>query len=431
MNEHYSMRTPHEKKSGSEARLLCAMLWLCLWLIVPSASQAQRLYDEARDKKAQEAAKLAEEISSNAAFLNQLKNLDTLAKRDVELHFRGVKRQMELDLNAFRTWGAISQFVEGVKTTLFQDDFISTAEANKLNDDLELECKERKTELGQAICKAEDELKKLKHAVKDSEAQGKILDEELKTRLEKIDVIESLVGKASAFLKSGSAKNETLKGFAEVFLNLSESYLNYTNKLAVIKNQPRDELKLLLQRIAVEALQLEADHWATIADIKLRRSDEQKDLQRLVKDYEFRVKQISKCVPASASFEQEKIAATFAKAQKATTLCQITNPADPSTEIPLPKEELLAYLFEALHSAAALAARGDTPQKLAQLRLAQQEHSYSIRQSAIFARGYELALNSGAKRLARYYAGGLRPEKIAQLIYTAATVAIPAVIAGK
>jgi hypothetical protein len=69
--------------------------------------------------------------------------------------------------------------------------------------------------------------------------------------------------------------------------------------------------------------------------------------------------------------------------------------------------------------------------KLASLRLAQEEHAYSIRQSAIVARGYELAIGSGTKRLARFYAGGLRPEKIAQLIYTAATVAIPAVIAGQ
>ena len=69
--------------------------------------------------------------------------------------------------------------------------------------------------------------------------------------------------------------------------------------------------------------------------------------------------------------------------------------------------------------------------ELAELRLAQEEHRYSIRHSAVMARGYEVALSSGTKRLARYYAGGLKPDKIAQLIYTAATVAIPAVIAGK
>jgi hypothetical protein len=209
-----------------------------------------------------------------------------------------------------------------------------------------------------------------------------------------------------------------------------------------------------LQRISVEALELEADHWVTIADIKLRRNDEQKDLQRLVKDFEFRFRQIPKCVPAGSAFEQEKITATFSKAQKEVDKwrkavvavasetpsrvlpneeneCKITDGEDPRKETGLPKEDLIAYIFETLHSAAALAARGDTPRQLAQLRLAHQEHAYSIRQSAIFARGYELAVSSGTKRLLRFYASGLRPEKVAQLIYAAATVAIPAVIAGK
>jgi hypothetical protein len=69
--------------------------------------------------------------------------------------------------------------------------------------------------------------------------------------------------------------------------------------------------------------------------------------------------------------------------------------------------------------------------KLAELRLAQEEHRYSIRHSAIMARSYEVALTSGTKRLARYYAGGLKPEKIAQMVYSAATLAIPTVIAVK
>jgi len=47
------------------------------------------------------------------------------------------------------------------------------------------------------------------------------------------------------------------------------------------------------------------------------------------------------------------------------------------------------------------------------------------------ARTYEVTLTSGTKRLSRFFAGGLKPEKVAELIYTAATVAIPTVIATK
>jgi hypothetical protein len=39
-------------------------------------------------------------------------------------------------------------------------------------------------------------------------------------------------------------------------------------------------------------------------------------------------------------------------------------------------------------------------------------------------------MRTGTDRLSRYYAGGLKPEQIAQLVYSAATLAIPGVIAG-
>lgn len=437
---------------------------LALLIIVPAgAARAQRLHDEERDKKAQEASKLAEEITNKASFEHQLKNLDTLSRRDVELHFRGARRQMELEVSGFRTWGNVRDFVARVKTTLNTSDFMPADDAAKINADLELECPNRATELGRATCEAERELARLKKAVKESEERGKALEEELKTRLEKIGVVESLVDKAGTFLKSDSPKIETVKGLSEVFINLSKSYVNYRNKLSEIDNQPRDDLRLLLQRVAVETLQLEADHWKTVAEIQLRRGEEQRDLRRLIQDVEFRLEQIPKCVPAppalgdeevsaAAAFGAEKVSATFARARREVEAwkraaaeaerqgrrlpreqaeCAITDPEDTAKTTGLPKEELVAYLFQTLHSAAALAARGETPMRLAQLRLAQEEHRYSIRQSAVVARGYELALGSGTKRLARFYAGGLKPEKIAALVYSAATVAIPAVIAGK
>jgi hypothetical protein len=429
-------------------------LLVSLILVSAGGAYAQRLHNEERDKQAQEALKLAEEITSKSSFESQLKNLDLLAKRDVELHFRGARRQMELEIRGFRTWGDVSAFAERVKGTLNTADFIPPDVARGINADLERECPDRTTELGRSTCTAEAELSRLKKAVKDSEDRGKALDEELKTRLEKIGVVESLVERAKTFLKGDSPKNETIKDLSAVFINLSKTYVNYINKLAEINNQPRDDLRLLLQRVAVETLQLEADHWETVGEIQLRRVEEQKDLNRLVKDVEFRLAQIPKCVPSTkpGQFKTEKITDTFAKAQKIVAawrkgladsqsagtplkdsegVCSITDPEDPAGNTDLPKEELVAYLFQALHSAAALAARGDTPMRLAQIRLAQEEHRYSIRQSAVLARGYELTLSSGTKRLGRFYAGGLRPEKISQLIYTAATVAIPAVIAGK
>lgn len=415
----------------------CALALLILAL--PQALQAQRLYDEGRDKEAQAAAKLAEQITSKSSFEKQLKNVDTLSQRDMDVYFVGAKRQMELDIKTFRTWGDVSAFLEQVRTTLSAADFIPDDEVKKITDDLKVKCPShaadpsRTSELGIAICTAQGQLAALKTAVDDNEKQGKALDEELKTRLEKIDEIDSLIGQAESFLKSKSKPNETIKGLSEVFINLSKSYVNYTNKLATINNQLKDDLRLLLQRLAVETLLLEADHWNTVAEIKIRRGEEQIDLNHLAADVDFRLKQISRCLSIDSNdLATEKLDVTFSKAMTLPR-CKILDPSDPKGKLQteMSKEEILTYLFQTLHSAAALAARGETPMKLAELRLAQEEHRYSIRHSAVMARGYEVALSSGTKRLARYYAGGLKPDKIAQLIYTAATVAIPAVIAGK
>jgi hypothetical protein len=415
-----------------ESRSLLIWAVLLFMLACADAARAQRLYDGSRDQEAQKAQQLADEITSKSNFDKQLQNLDRLAKHDFDMYFTGAKRQMDLDLRTFRTWRAVEVVTNKVKTTLNTEDFIPNDEARKIIADLQVDCsKERTTDLGKAICKAQLELKNLNAAVKASEAQGKALEEELKSRLEKIAAIEALVNKAESFLKSNSKANLTIKGLSEVFINIANSYVNYVNKLATIKNQPKDELRLLLQRIAVESLQVEVDYWNRVGEIKLRRASEETDLEFLVRDVDYRLTQISKCLSVDMpTLKAERVHMTFSRAL-ALPMCRIEDPEDSAKEIEVPKDEIVAYLYQTLHSAAALAARGETPMKLADLRLAQEEHRLSIRHSAVMARSYEVAFGSGTKRLARFYAGGIKPAQIAQLIYSAATVAIPTVIAIK
>src|SRR5436853_5016409 len=121
-------------------RLLPAWTVMLLILALPQGVQAQRLYDEGRDKEAQAAAKLAEEISSKSSFEKQLKNMDTLSQRDMDVYFVGAKRQMELEIKAFRTWGDVSTFLGQVKTTLTAADFIPDDEVKKITDDLKIKC---------------------------------------------------------------------------------------------------------------------------------------------------------------------------------------------------------------------------------------------------------------------------------------------------
>ena len=78
----------------------------------------------------------------------------------------------------------------------------------------------------------------------------------------------------------------------------------------------------------------------------------------------------------------------------------------------------------------ALIARGSTPNRLAEVRFAQELHAYSIRKSAVRARAYELTVSTGAQRLALFHKGGIKPTDIAELVFAASNVAItPAILA--
>lgn len=400
-----------------------------LTLVLLATAHAQRLYDPARDAEAQKAAALAAEITSKASFEKQLRNLDVTEKHDFEAFFAGARRQMELDIRTFRTWGNVAKFTARVKKSLEAEDFIPNSQAKEIAADVAKPCPNRTSELGKAICTAKTRLQELQAAVDESKRRNELLDEELEDRLEKITTIQALVNGTESFLMSDSDGNETIEGLVEVFAKIATASVNFIDKLARIRNQPTDELQLLLQRTAVESLQLEVDHWKTIGAIKLRRAEEQKEIQILADDVDERLAEIAGCFAVSEdTLALERITQTFSKAM-AITKCSVANSAKPGTDVEIPREEILTYLLQTLHGATALAARGETPRRLAEIRLANEDHRFSIRHSAIVARGYEVALSSGTKRLARFYAGGIKPEKIAQLINTAATVAIPGVIA--
>lgn len=406
-------------------------IWVTTFLLLASIDivQGQRLHDEARDKEAKKAAQLAEEITSKSSFEKQLKNLDTLSKHALEVYFAGAKRQMELDIRSLRTWGDVQELTERVQDTLLAEDFVSSDVVTENLNDLKRACP-RVTDLGKSICKAKEDLERLNEAVRKSEEEGKRLDKELKSRLEKIDTIDDLVEKTTSFLISDRPdQSATINELADVFLNLSRSYLNYISKLDTINKPPQNDLRLLLQRIAVEALLLEVDHWKTVSAIKMRRSAEQSDLRYIANvDLPEQLRQISKCFSIDTnSLNAEKIPVTFEKA-RAMPACRIE---EAGAEVELAKEEIVVYLLMTLHNAAALAARGETPMKIAELRLAEEEHRFSIRHSAVMARTYEVTFTSGTNRLARFYAGGLKPEKIAQLIHSAAAITIPTAIAVK
>jgi hypothetical protein len=91
---------------------------------------------------------------------------------------------------------------------------------------------------------------------------------------------------------------------------------------------------------------------------------------------------------------------------------------------------MIGDIPQALFLLSALIARGSTPNRLADVRFAQELHAYSIRKSAVRARAYELTVSTGAQRLALFHKGGIKPTDVAELVFAASNVAIaPAILA--
>jgi hypothetical protein len=422
--------TPWKDKRMRTNRILfpAAMLALCLCVFAPGA-RGQRWYNEERDQKAREAARIAEEITNKSSFEAQLRNLDKFAERDFEVYFTGAERQMELDLHTIRTWGSVLKIVNDTKATLKSSTFLTANDVNTIVADLEKDCP-RTTPLGISVCDAKAALQTLKDAHTKADKANKELDEELTSRLENIDAIDDIVNQTKAFLTSDQAKKKTVKELSATFAGLAKSFLTFNVRLQQINNDAQDDLKLLLQRIAVETLQLEVDHWKTLSEINIRRSAEESDLNYLAGDVEERVAQIAKCFGVSPEdLAKQEIRATLT-ATVTTQSCLIVDPETPGQFKTLSKDQIATNIYQMLHNVTALVARGKTPFKLAEKREAHELHRFSIRKSLVVARGYELVLRTGTDRLSRYYAGGLKPQQIAQLVYSAATLAIPGVIAG-
>ena len=92
--------------------------------------------------------------------------------------------------------------------------------------------------------------------------------------------------------------------------------------------------------------------------------------------------------------------------------------------------DMVGDIPQMLFIVAALIARGSTPTRLADLRLVQELHAYSIRKSAVRARAYELTVSTGVQRLALFHAGGIKPTDVAELVFAASNIAItPAILA--
>jgi hypothetical protein len=417
---------------------------------LPEEAAGQRLYDAKRDEEAQAALKIVADLQAGTLFDKQLKNLSLLAKRDIEATLLSARSGMRADINKFITWTDVNCVVFGVKEKLAIPDALEPNEV-----------KQKLAELDPKMDAAAGALEKLEAEAECNKDPTKCPEQKPGTLSIFFDRASELkdIQEAVAFFKESSEEGATdvseatdeLKAVLGVLESLYKGYTERMKNYNALQGELLD-LQIPLKKVALQALQVEAQHRKNILRIYARRGVEEANIRKTITEYEasnarlgygYRKVGQEMCgvIQSPIFFQPDNIEMGVRDlVSKVRQREQILAAAElardgPLQELSLPMEHLLAArgrlvdTMMLLHTATALASRGRNPRELADLRLAQEEHAYSIRHSGVMARAYQLTVSTGVRRLALYHKGGLKPSLIAKLIHDAATVAIPAAIA--
>lgn len=522
-------------------RLLKAGLFLLIVIpmivIVPSGT-AQRLYDKRRDEQAQDAKEYIEPLLNGAVFDAQLKNLALLSKQDLEALLLGAKYRMRAKVNRFIEWKDVNCYVADVKArvqkTATQP---TTAEQAALIKNLKERIDAAKKELeklkAEAACK-KDPKENFAKCLPPEQAAAceKLLEPKPKSCLEPdatvtesffdgvseldelLKMVQSLETKEVSpnVIKAGGKVKEALDQIEVVFKNHQERMKKYNQ----LQGQLMD-LRILLKQVALQTLQVEAEHIKNKAEINARRELQEAEAEDLIETYEEMAKDLDLgyeadtqpflsgstklCkeiglppqperniemtlrdavrqsrdaetalseaeealqqarrdladAPARDREEEEQLMQAvraargikarrraqqalmqarqnFAEHERALEAAVSTAQQNIITakKSVLETRKALADQIEALHIATSLASYGELPSSVADQRLAQEKHAYSIRVSRVRARAYQVTVSTGVQRLALYHKGGIKPTLIARLVHAASTVAIPPILA--
>lgn len=350
----------------------------------------QLLYNEGRDKQAQEALKLSGEIQNSQVFQKALDNLDELWKLRQDRVFRNAEQQMEANLIAFRTWEDIQKFTSNLKQRLGPAD---SPELPKRLSDL----KEQETKTLAALADLKKKLAAAPNAVAAINRLGKALED-----IGKVDpVVEFAMSHAGSDAEQAAAAKQ-----AEGLLkDLAAQYKAFSLSL------PAQPSVLALQD-DIAVLRVQEDHAQKLIAIEQRKQKEIAPIRRLLNDVDNGLAGTNNNVPCLSPAERSQPIADVLqrKAQANDDIC-------------------LQFLTFALINAAALTARNDTPVRLAFLRSTMEDRANALRISQARTQQIEELIANGVQRLAIFHKGGIKPENLAQLLQALATAGIaPAIV---
>ncbi|MEO8126554.1 MAG: hypothetical protein ABJF23_04860 [Bryobacteraceae bacterium] len=425
-----------------------ASLLLGASLLLPQTPPAKtkdpviRLHNDRRDRQAQNAQKIAGEVTNGQLFDAELKNLDKLSRLSADRIFSSARRAAFATLDSVYLWDEMGTSV---------DEWSKTLLAPVPDDDW----KKLQKELLDQIAAVNREI-----------AANRPVDP---ARPPLLDDIEALSG-AGEFLDvaRGHASKDT--GITPADIRVVKQLTDAASQIASIISDYYSTANIpsassAVRDMKVRLLRAEIDHITTESRIQSRRAAAIVDLRHLTTpladglaclrtgktragrgrliavDDEDRVVELT---PLDRIQDREQVETTLRRYVRKAMLARQSADACLTAQLSganrtCPKEEQAAsdekqkllFLVGLLQTWPALAARVATPSRLAESRLAQEERRYAIRRDAIIARSYEAVIGTGAQRLAAYYQGGIRPETLAQLVQALATAGLIPTIALK
>jgi hypothetical protein len=360
--------------------------WIVLSLLGLTPLSAQILYNEAKDKKAQEAQATAKDIASGSLFQKELKNLDALSRVQIDGQIASAQTEYLAALDGFVKWKDVHAKLKEIEDGLK----VSAGEINP-------------TDLIERLKK----IKKLQEALNTSATSVMVKNPGhsiITSILDNLDKGESVV-KFAEILKP-SDKNlskalDTIESILEQTQALYDSFSKAQASVTDVKKQLAS-LKIPAEQTELELLALEASSLNRQGLILARQELE----AGAVMDH---------ILAARAKFigipEEDRVEDTLRNS--------------------LTDRARLGTLLYGLHEAAAAVVTNTLPGKLAALRRTQEIWRLSIQSSSGAAMAYEQILNGAATRLALYYKGGIKPGQIAQLLYNLSGLVSLPVLAAK
>ena len=225
--------------------------------------------------------KLASETFNSGVFDKQLRNLKLIAQQDFATYFMGAKRKMYLDINSFIQWNDVNDAVKNIRNNVGQSNPFDSADLAKIREKLATQKKDAAAKLAELQAKAKPP----------EDLQVPAAFETLGDFGELLGFAEDLLQRHKGGKDDDQGKDTLLSGVHQISQTLGTLkglYALYLTKLDEIDIQSRNlaALKIPMQKVALDRLVVEEQHWKTIGAIQARRAADSADVILMLNDFE-------------------------------------------------------------------------------------------------------------------------------------------------